>query len=663
MDTGSKDQAGHDPGRAPGRWRFAGMELDETSGRLRADGAEHALDHGSYGVLLALLRRSGVVVGKDALLHAGWPGRVVSENSLTKAISRLRQLLDDADGELLCTSHGYGYRLAARAEWSPAQPEAAPEAMEPTPAPAAIAALAPPAPARPARTALALATLLAVAAVAWWYASREAAAPAVAAAAPANPLPLADDRSVAILPFVDLSERHDQRYFSDGLTDELLDRLAKLPQLHVASRTSSFAMRGSTEDVQAIGRKLGVSTVLEGSVRRDGERVRITVQLINVNNGFHLWSETYDERMTDLFEVQDRIARSVVGALRLKLLPGQDDAVTRHRTGSMQAYTEYMSGRRFQYASTPDNQRRAIAAYQRAIEIDPEFSTAYAALADLLGGDASYADSPEEVAAGKQRSLQLMDRAIELEPDRAEFYLSRADFLYSTRHDWRAAQRDLDTAARLYGRRPAELLQRQTRLYVALGRLDEAIADERQALQGDSRSTWAWGQLGFHLAVTGQYAEAHRALVHAERIRPDDNHIGYYDGLAWLLDGKAKEAIASFDRSGSEFRLAGLAAARFDAGDEAGSRQALQTLITKYSPIGAYQVAQAHAWRGEADEAFAWLDRAAKQRDAGLMQIKFDPMMRRLHGDRRYRAWLLRLKLDDASLAAIGMGPAPVRGP
>jgi TolB-like protein/DNA-binding winged helix-turn-helix (wHTH) protein len=666
VDTASNEQAHPRPGQAPGRWRFAGMELDEASARLRSNGAEHALDHGSFGVLVALLRQSGLVVGKDALLHAGWPGRVVSENSLTKAVGRLRHLLDDHEGELLCTAHGYGYRLAARAEWLPGaadpEPAPAPPIAEIAPAPMS----SPPSPLRrevPRYVlVLAAAVLLTLVAGLSWLAWQRTQPVAPLAATRAGNALAVDTPSIAVLPFADMSEAKDQRYFSDGLADELLDRLAQLPQLRVASRTSSFALRDMPEDVQEIGRRLGVANVLEGSVRRDGERLRITVQLINVNSGFHLWSETYDERMTDLFAVQDRIARAVVAALRLKLLPGQDDAMTRHRTKSIAAYNEFMSGRRSGYAATPDNQRRAIAAYERAIQLDPEFSSAYAALADLLGGDAAYADSPEEVAAGKQRSLELMDRAIALEPDRADFYLARADFLYSTRHDWRAAQRDLDTAARLYGRRPSELLQRQCRLDVVLGRTGEAIANERLALQADPHSPWAWGQLGYHLAVAGRYEEAHRSLATAFKVAPDDDHIGYYEGVAWLLEGKSKEAIAAFDRSGSVFRLAGLAAARFDAGDEAGSQQALQTLVTKYSPIGAYQVAQAHAWRGDADQAFAWLERAAQQQDAGLMQLKFDPMLRRLHADPRYRAWLLRLKLDDASLAAIGMAPVPPPG-
>jgi TolB-like protein/DNA-binding winged helix-turn-helix (wHTH) protein len=657
VDTPDSEDASRRPGAQPGRWRFAAFELDETSGRLLVAGQWHALDHGSYGVLLALLRQCGVLVGKDALLQAGWPGRVVSENSLPKAIGRLRQLLGDAEGALLCTAHGYGYRLATHAEWSPSggHAVAAPARVDaPSSSPPAVAT-----PRGRLRPLLLFALLLAVAVGAYTLARLEPAATPVASGASVAAADVGDARSIAVLPFADMSQAHDQRYFSDGLTDELLDRLAQLPQLRVASRTSSFALRDSTEGVGAIGRQLGVATVLEGSVRRDGDRVRITVQLIKVRDGFHLWSETYDRRMTDIFAVQDDIARSVVQALRVRLLPGQDDQVSRHRTKSVAAYNEFMSGRGLEYLGTPDNDRRAIAAYERAIALDPEFSTAYAALANVLGGDARYADSPAQVAAGKLRSIELMDRAITLEPDRAELYLARADFLYSTRHDWHAAQRDLDIAARLYGdRHPSELLMRQCRLYAVLGRIPEAIAAERLAIAGDPQSNWAWSLLGYHLAVDGQYAQAHRALARAAQFKPDDDHTPYYEGLAWLLDRNPRQAIAAFERSGSEFRLTGLAAAQFDAGNDSVSRTYLQTLQTRYAPTGAYQAAQAHAWRRENDQAFEWLERAAAQQDAGVMYLRFDPMMRRLHGDPRYQSWLQRLKLDDASLAKQGLGAA-----
>jgi TolB-like protein/DNA-binding winged helix-turn-helix (wHTH) protein/tetratricopeptide (TPR) repeat protein len=642
VNTESSDELRARPGEAPGRWRFADIELDEAGARLLVRGVPHTLDHGSFGVLLALLRQAGRVVGKDALLHAGWPGRMVSENSLTKAIGRLRQLLEDPDAALLCTAHGYGYRLATHAEWLPAE-------VAPTPAPAPTpVAEAKPARARPGLAWLALVLAAGVLVLAWAGLARLRAPAPAAVAAQASPAPNVDPgRSIAVLPFADLSAAHDQRYFSDGLADELLDRLSKLPQLRVASRTSSFALRDSKEDIAAIGRKLGVATVLEGSVRREGERVRITVQLIDVANGFHLWSETYDKQMTDLFAVQDDIARSVVSALQVQLLPGQDVEVTRHRTRSPAAFDQYLAAMRFRQLGNPDNQRRAVAGFERAIALDPNFSTAYAELADLLGGDAEYADSPEQVRVGKLRAIELYDKAIALEPDRAELYSMRADMLFYTRRDWLGAQRDLETATRLYRRRPNDVLQKQSRLLAVLGRVDEAIAIERAIVQKDPASAWAWTQLGYHLAVQGDYAGAHGALANAARLRADDNHVGYYDGTAWLLEGKPEEAIAAFERSGSMFRLAGLAAAHFDAGNERASQEALQTLISRHAPIGAYQVAQAYAWRGDRDRAFEWLERAESQHDAGVAQLKFDPLMRRLHADPRYHAWLRRLHLDD----------------
>jgi TolB-like protein/DNA-binding winged helix-turn-helix (wHTH) protein len=621
------------------------MELDEAGARLFVRGVPHALDHGSFGVLLELLRQAGRVVGKDPLLHAGWPGRVVSENSLTKAISRLRQLLEDPEAELLCTAHGYGYRLATHADWLPAE-----AALTPAPDPAPVSTPAAPAEPisariRPGLAWLALAAaLLALA----WLGSARLRAPAPAAGAQEAPASrVAPGRSIAVLPFADLSGAHDQGYFSDGLADELLDRLSKLSQLRVASRTSAFALRDSKEDITAIGRKLGVATVLEGSVRREGERVRITVQLIDVSNGFHLWSETYDKQMTDLFTVQDDIARSVVSALQLQLLPGQDVEVTRHRTRNPAAFDQYLAAMRFKHLGNPDNQRRAIAGFEHAIDLDPDFSSPYAELADLLGGDAEYADSPEQVRAGKLRAIDLYDKAIALEPDRAELYSMRADMLFYTRRDWAGARRDLETATRLYRHRPDNVLMKQTRLLAVLGRLNEAIAIEREVVQKEPDSPWAWGQLGYHLAARGDYAGAHRALANAARVRPDDNHVGYYEGTAWLLEGKPKEAIAAFERSGSVFRLAGLAAAHFDAGNEGASQEALRTLISRHAPIGAYQVAQAYAWRGEKDRAFEWLERAEDQHDGGVAQLKFDPLMRRLHADPRFRAWLKRLHLDD----------------
>jgi TolB-like protein/thioredoxin-like negative regulator of GroEL len=580
---------------------------------------------------------------------------VVSDNSLNKAVGRLRQALGDAEGTLLATAHGYGYRLAVHAHWEEADAERSPAAGQPAPATAMETSTLPKHAAPGWVPAVAACALVLVAAVAWWLlAGPQVASMGEAAAPPTGKAALAlddastapgDGPSIAVLPFADLSEAHDQRYFSDGLADELLDRLAKLPQLRVASRTSSSVYRDSEKDIRQIGRALRVSTVLEGSVRRDGDRVRITVQLIKASDGFHLWSETYDKTMTDLFTVQDDIARSVVAALQLELLPGEDLAVTRHRTQSTAAFDQYLAGQQLARLGGGDNQRRAIAAYERAIRLDPEFSTPHAALADLIGGDADYAESAAEVAAGKTRSILLMDRAIALEPDNADFYLARADLLYYTRRDWHAAQRDLDTAARLFRRRPPELIERQCRLLAVLGRLDEAIALERTAVRAAPDHASLRGMLGYHLLSAGRYADADAAISAAVRDLPDNDHMNYYAGLSKLLQGRTSDAVAAFERSGSVFRLVGLAAAEHSAGHAARSVAALQALERRYGNNGAYQIAEAYAWRGEPEAAFHWLHRAEQQQDAGLAQLKFDPLMRPLHRDPRYAEWLRKLGL------------------
>jgi TolB-like protein/DNA-binding winged helix-turn-helix (wHTH) protein/tetratricopeptide (TPR) repeat protein len=656
--------------------------FDPATGRLQVGTQSHLLDHGSAGVLHCLAQARCAVVRKDDLLAKGWPGRVVSENSLNKAVSRIRSLLGDGDGELLCTSHGYGYRLIATetalGDATIAGDEAADAARPtvPTTTPTGGAPLARDdgestrnAGAR-SRLAWASAAMLA-GAVALFTALPPRADPARAPSPVAGASGSASDDtanspvllpSIAVLPFTDLSQAHDQAYFSDGLAEEILDRLAKLPQLRVASRTSAFALRGNRDSVAGIGRKLGVSTVLEGSVRRSGSRVRITVQLIQVSDGFHLWSETYDQEMTELFTVQDDISRSVVDALQLHLPPAELAAMTRHTTRSPAAFNQFLIARQLRNGS-PDGERRAIAGFERAIAIDPAFSTAIAELGNTLGGDAIWADTPAQVEEGKLRSVELLGRAIELEPDNASYYTTRADLLSSTMHDWTGAQRDLASAARLYGGPSARLLVQQSRILAMLGRIDEAIAIDRRAVSLNPSGVTPLGMLGYHLAVAGRHDEARAILRRAVALRPDDDHTTYYLGLAELLAGRPASAMAAFEQSGHGLRLAGLAAAEHDAGNEARSREALDALVARYADADAYQVAEAHAWRGERDEAFAWLERAARQRDAGLVQLQFDPLMRPLRDDARYLAWLRRLNLRDAASAPANATSLATRSP
>jgi TolB-like protein/DNA-binding winged helix-turn-helix (wHTH) protein/Flp pilus assembly protein TadD len=628
-------------------WRFGEAELLEGQPRLVVRGNAHDLDHSSHEVLRCLLEHAGRVVSKDQLLQRGWPGRVVSENSLTKAIGRLRQALQDPDGQLLCTVHGYGYRLAAIA-MPVSEPDVSVAAPADAPAPPLLPE--PTQVARPSRSrslfmpTLALVLAVAVAALAWrpWWQSPTATARAPVPA----PAVSAPPATIAVLPFVDLSPRGDQRYFGDGLADELLDRLAKVPGLHVTGRTSSFSFRDKGVDAVDIGRRLGVGHVLEGSVRKSGDRIRITAQLIDTRTGFHVWSETYDRAMGDLFTIQDSIATEILQKLELKLMPEQREQLRRHHTASTEAYELFLQSRESRSRGTPDDNRRAVALLERAVKLDPNFAGAYVELGDILGGDAEFADTPNAMAAGKERALQMLDKAIALDPTQADYYTARADFLYSTRWDWAGAQRDLDAAAKLEPGDRAQRLVKQCRLYAALGRLDEALVLEKRLIALAPDYPEAWTMSGSHLIAAGHLPEGRAALEHALKLNPGDARASFHYGNSWLLEGKPAQALQAYDHGGGLFRLTGMAMALHSAGRKAEADAMLDTLVARYAHSGAYQVAQVHAWRGEKDQAFDWLERAEKQRDAGLIYLKVDPLMRALRGDPRYDAWLKRMKLS-----------------
>lgn len=614
-----------------GQWRFGQVRLDEESERVTVGRVVVRLDRSSFLILRELLRRAGGLVDKDVLIKVGWPGRVVSDNSLAKAISRLRQSLGE-DAAAIRVVHGYGYKLVANVTLDSG---GAPTANEPPPNPDLSLRT----------TAIGLRTWRAVAVVAlslvlaWggWQARRQ-----FLGHAQDNPAPAPGAASIAVLPFVDLSETHDQQYLADGLADELLDQLAQFKPLKVASRTSSLVYREHPKDIKAVGRDLGVTSVLEGSIRRSGDRLRVTVQLIDAADGFHIWSQSYDRNLTDLFAVQDDIARAVVTALKVTLPVPRS---YQHLSQNAQAYEQYLLGTSLRRGRSADDERRAIAAFENATRLDPGFADAFADLADVLGGDALYADTPGQVSAGKQRALTLMDRAIELAPNRPDFYVRRADFRYYTAWDFVGGQRDLDIAAKLYRTSNYNHVQNQCRLLMILNRIPEAVAIEERYVAEFPRSE-AWNLLGYHYAILGRHEDARRALEREIAIDPIDNHAHWYFGLHYLWAGEPAKALEEFDRSGDGLRFAGMAMAYHNLHQPTQSRQALDLLVDKYAISYAYQIAAVHAWRGEKDQAFAWLDRALARRDASLVYLKFDPLMQNLRGDPRYRAWLRRMRLE-----------------
>lgn len=622
---------------APPLWRFGDAELDESQARLTVDGAPVALDRSSYDLLVCLLRHAGDVVEKDELLRAGWPGRVVSENSLAKAIGRLRLALGDPDGARLRVVHGYGYRLVADVQRLDAMrattvvAAVASDASDATGATAAARARVPTdtpavAPRREWRV-LALAAVVAVGLGAIALLRLAPVAP------PVRP-------SVAVLPFTDASPLHDQRYFVDGLVDEVYDDLSRLPQLRVAS---SISPADAASDGPAIGRALGATAVVEGSVRKTDDRVHVDIAVRDTRDGRTIWSETYDRPLGELFALQDDLSRGVIAALRIELLPAQRVELARHGTASPEAYRELLFARHvFQDDETA--QRRSIAAFERAVALDPNYVEAWLGLANVLGHSGIYADSADEALAGKRRAMEAIDHVLTLAPQSVDAYLLRGDLKYAHWWDWSGGEADLEKAAALSSRDNPSYLLRLARLRAALGRLPEALALLRRASELRPEAG-AWTVMGYHYTALGQFDQARAALTEALRLGPLDEHARYYLGLGELLQGRPAQALPHFEASAHYLRLTGLAVAYHSLGDAAASERNLQLLITRFGHISPYQVAEVHAWRGENDAAFRELDRAADLRDASIMYLKFDPLLRPIRSDPRYRALLERVNL------------------
>jgi TolB-like protein/tetratricopeptide (TPR) repeat protein len=463
------------------------------------------------------------------------------------------------------------------------------------------------------------------------------AAPAVETPAPA------EARSIAVLPFADMSAGKDQEYFADGLSEELLNLLAKLPELRVIGRTSSFQFKGRNEDLRVIGEKLNVAHILEGSVRKSGEKVRITAQLIKAVDGSHLWSETYDRTLDDIFAVQDDIAGEVVKALELTLL-GTTSA-TRSRPVDSEAYNLVLQGRFFVDLRGQKDLERAVELFRRAAARDPGYAPAWAGLSRAYAAQASSGFTP--AANGFQSAREAAETALELDPQLVDAHLAMGFIQLS--HDWNWISADTSF------RRALELepgnalaLRRAALLASALGHWDEAIDLVKKSIERDPLRAATYVNFGLVLLSVNRDTEAEAAFRKSLELEPDGAGVHLNLGQALLLQGKADAALREIQQEPEDvWRFIGLPLAYHALGRRSESDAALAALKSKYGGEAAYQIAEAHAFRGETDLAFEWLERAYDQRDGGVAEIKGDRLMRGLAGDPRYKAFLKKLKLPE----------------
>jgi len=486
---------------------------------------------------------------------------------------------------------------------------------------------------------VALGLLVSAPGLAWYLARRPGPPPASSPGATPTP-------SVAVLPFANLSSDKEQEFFSDGISEEILNALAQVDGLHVAGRTSSFAFKGKNEDLAGIAQKLRVGSVLEGSVRKDGSRVRITAQLVDATNGFHVWSQTFDRELTGVFAIQDEIARAVVDALKVKLLPGRAPAVVDHRPRSTEAYEQYLLGRDYQRrAQTPRNGHLAAEAFRKALALDAGYAPAWVGLSWALSVLADDATTPEGVIEALRQSLAAAEKAIALDPGLADGYAQRAGLRQTLDWDFAGAEADIERALAL-GPSSARPNRGRGVILMSLGRAKEGIASLRKAADLDPLAGVSWVTLAQAHLVLGDIASARAALERGRELVPDGVFVWYFLGLTSLLEGQPAAALAAFERSPEEsWRTTGVALAQHSLGNTTAAAEALDALTSRHANAFAYQIATVHAWRGERDLAFEWLERAYRQHDGGLVDLKFDPLLRSVRDDPRYAALLRKMNL------------------
>jgi serine/threonine protein kinase len=466
-----------------------------------------------------------------------------------------------------------------------------------------------------------------------------------------NPTPAAaTDKSIAVLPFVDMSEKHDQEYFSDGLSEELIDRLSRAADLRVISRTSSFSFKGKQATIGDIAKTLGVSHVLEGSVRKAGHQLRITAQLIRAADGTHLWSQTYDRNLSDIFKVQSEIAGTVAQALKATLNSAGEG--TQRKQISAEAYNLLLEGNFFSGRLTKVDSNRAIEFYKRALDIDPNYALAWAKMAKEYARQAGWGWIPgsqgaEGIEKALKKARELAQHALRLNPDLSEPHRTLGEIYEQFDWDWSAARAQYQRAREL---EPDDLRLAEDLAWLnegMYGRLNQGIEIERQKIERDPLDTGARSWLSWCLFLAGRYEEAVTASRQVVLLNP--SFASGYTSMAYALLylGRLDEALAAAREEADErFRLQALPVAFWALGRKAESDAALNELETKYANSSAYDIAEMYAYRGEIDSAFQWLDRAYRQRDIGMPWVRVDPLLQNLHKDQRYKAVLVKMKLD-----------------
>ena len=455
---------------------------------------------------------------------------------------------------------------------------------------------------------------------------------------PGAPVP---QRSIAVLPFVDLSQAHDQQYLADGLADELLNLLDQISELRVAARTSAFAFKNKPEDITTIAKDLRVAHILEGSIRKAGDRVRVTAELIRADSGYNLWSGSYDGTLDDIFKLQDQIAGAVVQALKVKLLGG--NLPDRAAPANPEAYNFYLQAQFLAGLHSQAGFERSLDYLQRALKLDQNYEPTWTELSIVYGDMAARGFMPSEQALPKARDA--VQRAIELNPKSARAHVALGYLHMNDDWDWTEAYREIRQAL-AYEPGSADVLHAAGSLDLVLGRTQESVSLLRAALERDTLRASSYSNLGIAYFAAGQLEDAERAFRKSIELRPTADYTHNGLGLVLLWRGQLHAALEEMNRETDPmWRLEGLALVYAAMQRPADSDRMLAELTSRFQKESPYVIATVYGYRGQVDRAFEWLDRALAERDGNLTSIKSDPLFRKLQSDPRYAALLKKAGL------------------
>ena len=455
-------------------------------------------------------------------------------------------------------------------------------------------------------------------------------------------LPQNAGQSIAVLAFVNMSDDASNEYFSDGLSEELLNLLVKIPELRVAARTSSFSFKGTDVKISQIGQELNVTHVLEGSVRKAGDQIRVTAQLIKADDGFHVWSETFDRNLDDIFVVQDEIAAAVVRGLKVPLL----GELPEQRPTDPEVYTLYLQGKFFVSLGGRENSRKSVEVLKQALAIDPEYAPAWSSLSASYARLEAFGGLPYD--EGVALSMQSVNKALEIDDQLASAWGHLAWMKRTVFWDWQGARDAIDKALQLEPNN-AIVVGIAGSIASTFGDHDRAIELQERSVESNPLSGRAIRGLAQRYIAVGRHAEARTLFERALALNPEYPGTLVRIAGTYLYEGRPEEALAKLKGlpDGSRFQHI-RAAALFDMGETQKAQMALDDFLESPLRDGPLPAAYLYAWRGENDAAFEWLEKTLEERNPDLSFILINPVLSRLRDDQRFPIFLEKMDLREA---------------